>query len=187
LRPVPAALDWLAKCGLRELENGSIETARLYEPGSNLPYKVDVLEERNDQGYQLYDFYPVDKETYLEAQAASARDKHPVVIQTQGRRNTYNLNTVVAQYERIKAASPEERKGLYKELFGPRQRRRRTPDGKEIARIINSMNNNGAWIEDIAIWDYKPGQMIDERKIIRGFSVGTYISNMRMMMDYLSK
>ena len=46
------------------------------------------------------------------------------------------------------------------------------------------MNDNGAWIEDIEIWDYKPGQMIDEKKNIRGFSVGTYISHMGMMMDY---
>lgn len=186
LRPVPAALDWLVKCSLRELENGSIETARLYEPGSNLPYKVDVLEERNDKGYQLYDFYPVDKDTYLEAQAASARDKHPVVIQTQGRRNSFNLNAVIAQYERLKASSPDERQELYKELFGPRQMRRRNPDSNEIEGIINSMNDNGAWIEDIEIWDYKPGHMIDKRKTIRGFSVGTYISHMRMMMDYLS-
>jgi hypothetical protein len=177
-------MDWLARCELRTREDGSIETARLYEPGSNLPYIVELMEERNEQGYQLYHFRPVDKESYLETQKASAEDPHPVVKQTQGRVNAFKLASVEAQYERIKAASPEERQGLYRELFGPRQRKQSRPGSREIEEIILAMNDEGAWIEDIEIWDYKPGQMIEEKKTIRGFSVGTYISHMEKMMAY---
>ena len=184
LRPFPAAMDWLARCELRARDDGSIETARLYEPGTNLPYIVEVEEERNEEGYQLYDFRPVDKKSYLETQKASKGDKHPVVMQTQGRVNTFNLASVEAQYERIKAASPEESQDLYKEFFGPHPRKPSTPGSQEIEEIIHAMNDKGAWIEDIEIWDYKPGQMIEEKKTIRGFSLGTYISHMEKMMDY---
>ena len=102
----------------------------------NLPYIVKVEEERNEEGYQLYHFRPVDKKSYLETQQASAEDPHPVVKQTQGRVNAFNLASVEAQYERIKTASPEERQGLYREFFGLRPRKQSRPDIREIEEII---------------------------------------------------
>ena len=186
LSPIPTALDWLEKCGLRMLEDGSVEAARLYEPGTNLPYKVKVLEERDKEGYHLYEFLPVEYDAYLESRRASAGDLHPVVQQTQGRRYTFDLNGIIALYERINKASDEEREGLYLELFGSRERDRKKPDSMEIVSLINAMNDQGAWIEDIKIWDYKPGHMIEGKKTIKGFTVATYVSHMRRMIDFVT-
>jgi PelA/Pel-15E family pectate lyase len=186
LRPIPAALDWLEKSGLRVLDNGSIEAARLYEPGTNLPIKVDLMEERNDHGYHLYDFYSVDTETYLKARANSANTNHAVIKQVQGGLYTYKLEPVINQYEKIDAASAEEHKALYNELFRPKKRKIQTPTTGEVAQIIHAMNEQGAWIEDVKIWDYTPGQLVESRKTVRGISVGTYIQHMRLFMKYIS-
>jgi hypothetical protein len=184
LRPFPAALDWLSKSGLRDRDNGSVEFARLYEPGTNLPIKVEVLEERNQEGYDLYQFSPVDRETYLEARAASADDPHAVVKQVQGRPVYFNMDELIAGYERIKAASPKERQELYQELFKPVKQKKAKPAYEEMEQMIESMNEDGAWIEDIQVWDYQPDRMIESKKTIRGISVGNYIERMRRMMDY---
>jgi len=187
LRPIPAALDWLEKSGLRMLDGGSIEAARLYEPGTNLPIKVDLLEKRNEKGYHMYDFYAVDAETYLNARVGSAGSDHPVIRQVQGGLYTYKLEPVSARYEKIRAASAEERPMLYNELFRPRKRVVRMPDSREVSEIIDGMNEKGAWIEDVQIWDYTPGQLVEGRKSIRGISVGTYMQHMRLFMKYISK
>lgn len=186
LRPFPAALDWLFESGLRTTGNGSVEFARLYEPGTNLPIKVEVLEERNHEGYDLYKFTPVDRETYLGARAASADDPHAVVKQVQGRPVYFNMDKLIAWYERIKAASPKERQKLYQELFKPVKQKKAKPAYEEIEKLIGAMNEEGAWIEDIQIWDYQPDRMIEGKKTIRGISVGNYIKRMRRMMDYIA-
>ncbi len=186
LRPIPAALDWLGKSGLRVLDDGSIEAARLYEPGTNLPIKVDLLDERNEKGYHMYDFYAVDAEAYLKARASSATSNHPVIKQVQGGLYTYNLEPVIAQYEKIKAASVEQRTALDNELFRPQKRKIETPASMEVAEIINGISEQGAWIENVEIWDYTPGQLVEDRKTIRGISVGTYIQHMRLFMKYIT-
>ncbi len=185
LRPIPLALDWLKEAGLRVLDDGSIEYARYYEPGSNLPIQCDLLEERNEKGYDLYHYYPVDKKTYLTTRARSAGSTHAVIKQAQGGTVRYNLQTVMAMFERIREAPEEDQKKLYDELFLPKERTYERPGKQEIIEIINSMNDNGAWIENIEIWDNRPGQMIESRKTIRGISVRTYIRNMKLLMDFL--
>jgi hypothetical protein len=167
------------------MEDGRVEFARLYEPVTNLPIKVEVLEERNAEGYDMYRFEAVNKETYLEARAASADDPHAVVKQVQGRPVYFHLDAITAQYERIKTALPEERQALYSELYRPAERKRRKPAYEEIEALIAAMNDEGAWIEDIEIWDFRPGGMIEGKKTIRGISVGSYISHMRRMMEYI--
>jgi hypothetical protein len=49
------------------------------------------------------------------------------------------------------------------------------------------MDDSGAWIENIEIWDYRPDEMIEGRKTIRGIDVRTYISNMRRLMRFLEE
>jgi hypothetical protein len=186
LRPFPAALDWLSESGLRSTNNGSVEFARLYEPGTNLPIKVEVLEERNQEGYDLYQFTPVDRETYLEARAASADDPHAVVKQVQGRPVYFNMDELISWYERLKTASPKVRQDLYQELFKPVKQKKAKPAYEEMEQLIGAMNNEGAWIEDIEMWDYQPGCMIEGKKTLRGISVGNYIQRMRRMMNYIA-
>jgi hypothetical protein len=185
LRPVPLALDWLREAGLRIWEDGSTEFARYYEPGSNLPIQCDLLEKRNENGYHLYHYYAVDKKTYLETRASSAGTEHPVIKQAQGQTVRYHLDPVVATYERIRDNPEKDRKKLYDELFGPRQRKYKQPGVQEISEIIRSMNEDGAWIENIKIWDHQPGHLIEDRKTIRGIDVRTYINNMRRLMRFL--
>ncbi len=88
---------------------------------------------------------------------------------------------------KLEPASAEERTALYNELFRPRKRKIEAPAIGEVAEIINGMSEQGTWIEDVEIWDYTPGQLVEGRKTIRGISVGTYIQHMRLFVKYISK
>lgn len=185
LRPITLALDWLKETGLQTLDSGLIEYARLYNPGNNLPIQCDTLDKRNEEGYQLYHYYPVDKKTYLATRTKFAGTTHAVLMQAQGNVVKYDIRSVTALFERIKNAPEKDRKNLYNELFRSKQKIQKTPDIKVIKEIINSINTNGAWIEDIEIFDYQPGHMIKGKKTIRGISVGSYLKNMKLLMAYL--
>lgn len=107
--------------------------------------------------------------------------------QTQGGSIVYPLDAIAAQYKEIKNTSPDEMGRLYTELFKPEPVRRKKPDQSEISEMLETMNKEGAWVENIQIWDYTPGDMIEGKKTLRGFSLGTYISHMRKMLDNIKE
>jgi hypothetical protein len=108
-----------------------------------------------------------------------------VIRQAQGQTIRYQLDHVLSTYERIKNTPEEDRGRLYDELFRPIEERYRNKGIQEIREIIRSMNEDGAWIENIEIWDHRPGHLIEDRKTIRGIDVRTYIGNMKRLMHLL--
>ena len=134
----------------------------------------------------LYNFHPVEKKTYLETRARLAGSTNPVVIQSESGAIVYNLKETRADFERVKDVTEQDRQKLYEEFTSPGHwpyGRRTTPD---ISKIISSMNRDGAWIEDVELWDSTPGKMIQGTKTVRGINVETYIRNMRTLMHSLS-
>ena len=72
-------------------------------------------------------------------------------------------------------------------MSSPKKRLPRKPGENKISELISSLNEEGAWIEDVQIWDVKaPGEMIQGRKNIRGISTNTYMKNMRLLMVYIN-
>ena len=57
---------------------------------------------------------------------------------------------------------------------------------KDIIKLINAMNEQGAWIEPIEVLDSKPGEVCTGKKTIRGISTLSYIKNMRVLMGYIN-
>ena len=59
-------------------------------------------------------------------------------------------------------------------------------DGNEIRRIISTLDERGAWLEDLSIPHY-PDVVGHPRRIVKGINTQTYILNMQKLVGYLSK
>ncbi len=168
LRPISSAIQWLENSRLQVLDDGRSEFSRIYDPETNLPVNRRDTDDPTGEGYTLHHFYLDDTRPFT------------------GERTWHNLEQVIAQYEKVQSVAKEDEQVLYNQMFGPRKRMPRKPGEKKIADLINSLNQEGAWIEDIQMWDVKaPGQMICDRKTIRGISTDTYMRNMRLLMAYV--
>jgi PelA/Pel-15E family pectate lyase len=172
LRPIPMAIEWLETSRLGALEDGLSEFSRIYDPETNLPvFRIDHKDQLGSDGYPseypVYEHFPDSRKPFL------------------GERSRHNLEEVIAQYERVNHVAEEDAQALYDELFRGKRRKAEIPDNIQVSEIIQAMNDQGAWIEEIKVHDSKPGEMHkDKHKIIRGIDVSTYIRNMKMMMEY---
>jgi hypothetical protein len=92
---------------------------------------------------------------------------------------------VVDRYDRIKIIAKEDREKLYDELFRDKDRKTEKPEDKEVLKIINTMNDNGAWVGDIKVWDYSPDKMTIDRKVIRGIDIDLFMENTKKLMSYI--
>lgn len=92
---------------------------------------------------------------------------------------------------------PGKEHEMYDKLHGGKTRQSPVPDEKEIAKLINTMNENGIWIETIKVHDKTrtmnadPEYVVAEgpheyaAKDIQGFRIATFMQNMRLFMEYL--
>lgn len=185
LRPIPEAFNWLEASGLKKHDNGDTEFARMYEPGTNKPIAVDLLEKRNELGYDLYNFYSVDKQTYLDIRKETTTSSHVVLWQVNGAAFRYKLDKLKLKYEEIKAADKNKRSKLYNELSQKDWKQFNVPDDQVVSNLLRSVNSNGVWINDINLWDKQTGQLVEKRKQARGIDIGEFISNMEMLLTYV--
>jgi hypothetical protein len=168
LRPIPSAIQWLENSRLQVLDDGRSEFSRIYDPETNLPVNRKDTDDPSGEGYTLHHFYLDDTRPFT------------------GERTWHNLDQVIAQYEKVQSGAREEEQALYNEMFLPKTSKPQIPGDEKITELINALNKEGAWIEDIQMWDVNaPGKMIHGRKTIRGISTNTYMKNMRLLMVYI--
>jgi PelA/Pel-15E family pectate lyase len=182
LGPLPAAFDWLDASALRVLDNGEAEFARMYEPVSNMPIACELSDIKDENGYTQYIFKPVDKKTYLNIREHTSRFAHEVLMQFEGRSFKYNLIKAKSEYENIKSADKEKRKELYRDFYNSDRQRFFDEDELSINELLKSVNENGIWIEDVKLWDVQPGQMIEKKKTVKGFSVFSFYRNIEILL-----
>ena len=87
------------------------------------------------------------------------------------------------EYERVNALSPQQAMTEYR---AKKNRPESVPvvNSSAVENIIKSMDNRGAWIEEISIPDYED-VVNNPRRTLRGINTSTYIRNMRTMINYL--
>ena len=178
LRPIPLALEWMESVIIGVTDRGLPKYAEWYEPETNFPIRRENVPEVNDDGYMKYK-YTIDKKAKF--------IKFPGKLPERER------------YEKIRDAEPVKARELYHEMYENRRRRTLDTDGKTIAELIQSMNENGAWIETITVHDISRtmepnfesvrinGAYNYAVKNIQGISTRTYMRNMRLFMKYLNQ
>jgi hypothetical protein len=93
---------------------------------------------------------------------------------------------------------PGKERELYIRLFET-EKPGRNPDEERIRDLVNSMNEQGAWIESFTVHDIsrtmdpnfesvrEHGSYLYAVKELEGISTRTYMKNMKQCMDYLNK
>lgn len=178
LRPIPDALDWIESVILELDEDGDPKFARFYDPKTNYPIIKEILPEVTEEGYMKYKYTVDTTVTYV---------KPTVKLQ------------VREQYEMVRNVEPGKERELYQQLSENRRRRNKEVNEKDILERINSMNENGIWIETITVHDisrtmepnfkavFEKGTYDYAIKSFDGIATGTFIRNMYYFMDYLKQ
>lgn len=167
LRPIPSAIQWMESSRLQVLEDGRSEFSRIYDPETNLPVNRKDTDDPSGEGYTLHHFFLDETRPFM------------------GERSWYNLDPVIAQYERVKSVVKEDEEKLYDELFRPKSGKIEKPSVQQVKELINAQNDNGAWIEEIDMWDFTYGQMTKGRKKVKGISVANFMNHMRVLSAYI--
>ncbi len=181
LAPIPDAIQWLEKSAVGKLADGRLKLAQRYEYGTNLPIYLHRTDKVNSEGYGLWS------------------QSHEPDGST--RYQTVDIERLKREYERLSALTPEQAVNEYKYA----KTRKRTPervDTGEISRLIEALDDRGAWVEDVLVfamdvnrkyppgekWDnYNPSVDDDHASVhIQGISTRSFIRNMTLFINYLT-
>jgi len=177
LRPIPMALDWMESSVLGIDERGRPEFATWYDPLTNYPIIREDISEFTAEGYMKYSYTVDSSATY---------------VATPGKSTYRKL------YEKIRDVETGKEREMYESLF-QRNGRNRTTDEKKIADLINSLNENGAWIESFTVHDItrtmepnyesvnENGSYLYAVKELKGISSRTYMMNMNHFINFLNR
>lgn len=169
LRPVPATLEWMESVKIEVLEDGVYDLARYYDPETFLPIRKQFLDEKSPDGYILLHY--------------SSSDEVPF----SGRRQKVDYQKMKIEYDLLSGLNPEEVKELYNQR-ADQPESFKNPDKSKVIDLINGMNENGIWIEDLSVFDVSKTMTTlepEHKKIMRGFSIKTYMQNMEIFLGYL--
>jgi len=169
LRPVPATLEWMESVKIRELEGGQYELARYYDPVTFLPIKKQILDEKSPDGYILLHYFSSDE------------------VPFSGRKQNVNYRSMKNEFELLSSLNPHEVKELRVQRSG-QPKSYLNPGKREVIDLINGMNENGIWIEELSVFDVTKTMVTlgpEHKKLICGFSTKTYRKNMEIFMGFL--
>jgi PelA/Pel-15E family pectate lyase len=171
LRPIPATLQWMESSKISVLENGVYEMARYYHPETNLPIDFKILDKLNPEGYMTFHYFPSTEKPFS------------------GRKANVEYAKLKNDFTLLSNLKPGEERKLYDQRY-KRTRSLPNPDKSKVLQLISSMNKNGVWIEDLSVFDVTMTMVTEgpkESKIIRGFSMKTYMENMNTMMGFVQR
>ncbi len=178
LRPIPMALEWMESSVLEIDENGRPKFATFYDPCTNLPIIRNILPEFTPEGYMKYQYSLDTTASYI-----ALTEKLPIR----------------EEYEKIKDLKPEKYREMYEEMRRDRRRRSRNLTEEDILKLVNSMDEKGAWIESFTVHDIshtmdknydsvkKNGAYDYAIKELQGISTRTFIRNMQQFIAYMKK
>lgn len=166
LRGIPDAIDWLKSSPLPAGQSSDGHThAQFLEVGTNKPLYAHRSGTRVEDGRYWVDYQP-----------GNFPDHYGMQI-------TIDVDALRAEYERVNALTPEEaiaegRKEA--EAAEPVS----APAGDTVAKMIQSLDSRGAWVEELQVvdytdWKYKP------RRTFRGYSTATFVNNLRTLSAYV--
>ncbi len=180
LKPIPGAIEWLKKSMVEKTDDGLYTLYRRYEYGTNLPVFHHRSDKVTSEGYGIWDV-----------------DHTP---DSSSRTITVDIERIEREYDRLNAMSSEEARAEYKAS----KQQSSTPDKvdpEEVRRLINALDNRGAWVEDVVVFDmditrksppgvkwdnYNPDVDDDHAtRHIQGISTRSFIEHMTLFMHYL--
>ena len=168
LRGIPDALSWL-------------DSAKL-PPG------------HSDQGHTHAQFVEVgtDRPLYAHREGSSRRDGRYWVDYTPanfpghyGMQMKLDVAPLRKEYERVFALTPEEARAEYQKEKSA-QPAVPVVSAETIQGLVDSMNEKGAWIEDLSAPDYTDWKFKPSRHF-RGISTRTFTNNMNALLYYLKQ
>ena len=100
-----------------------------------------------------------------------------------GMQRRVEIEPLKKESDRVNALSPQQ---AMEEYRARKNRPKSVPAGNSSAveSIIKSMDNRGAWVEEISIPDYKD-TVNNPRRTLQGMNTATYIRNMRTMIKFI--
>lgn len=170
LRGIPDAIEWLESAKLppshitSESRQG-VTHATFYELGTNKPLYAHREGTSIETGRYWVDYNPV---KFLEHYGAQSR---------------IDIDAIKREYERANAQEPDEavQEYLLKKSLPPAVPK---VDPETVAGLIKSLDNRGAWVQEISIPDYKD-VVNNPRRKLQGINTGSYIRNMRTLIAFV--
>ncbi len=167
LHGIPDAIDWLDNSHLPpgHAPSDHYTHAMFVEVGTNRPLYPHVAGSGVDDGRTWVDHDPRD------------------VMPGYGMWYAVDMDALKAEYARISGLTPEQALAEYERA---RTAATTTPaiSPAKVEDIIDSLDDRGAWVEDITMRDYF-NPWFGERFTFRGISIRTFIANMRTMIAYV--
>jgi PelA/Pel-15E family pectate lyase len=163
---IPAAIDWMRNSPLPEDQReGRYTHATFYEPASNKPLYAHREGTSKETGRYWVDYSTEN------------------ILRGYGYRLSLNVDAIEKEYLRVAALSPLEASQEYRsqrDRVGSPQ----APGEKKIRKLLDSMDERGAWVETISVPDSKDYMNTPNREF-RGIDTATFLRNMRMLLAYL--
>jgi len=170
LTGIPAAIEWLEnsylpKDHITEESRPGVTHATFYEIGTNKPLYAHREGTSIENGRYWIDYEPRNFPGHY------------------GMQVRIDVDVLKREYERARAQDPDAAMQEY------RTRKALPPsvpkiDPGKVREIIKSMDERGAWVEEISIPDYKD-VVNNPRRKLRGIQTRTFITNMKTMINYL--
>ena len=167
LKPIPAAIRWLEGSAFGRTDNGRYRLARYYEVGTNKPIYQHRTEKVNDLGYGLYRY-----------------DSDSTGVSGGWIFTEIDIDGIKRGYERVSALNPEQAKAHYKK-GGNRKGKMSRVDPDNVTELLDTLNDRGAWVSEITVFNIPKTMTDNPRKTIRGIAVMTFVRNMRTLMNFL--
>ncbi len=167
LNGIPDAIEWLESSYLPDnhKSNKDVTHATFYELGTNKHLYAHREGTSIETGRYWVDYEP---------------RNFPGHYGLQGRRD---MAAVKREYERVNALTPEEAMAEYNRKKSDLRRANKV-DASGIEKLIDSLDNRGAWVEELSIPDYLD-VVNNPRRILQGIDTETYIKNMSALIGYL--
>jgi PelA/Pel-15E family pectate lyase len=164
LRGIPDALDWLdrEKLPAGHSEEGHTH-AQFVEVGTGKPLYAHREGTSRQQGRYWVDYEPGNFPGHY------------------GMQITLDIEALRKEYDRVSALTPADAKAEYEAEIAAVPASPEV-DPETVKNLLDSMNEKGAWIEDLSVPDYTDWKFKPRRQF-RGISTRTYVNNMRTLMD----
>ena len=94
-----------------------------------------------------------------------------------------NIERIKQNYQRIDSLTPEQARESY-ENSRKSSRRKSSVDNGKVEKIFSLLNDNGAWITDISISDFKKGMLSPPPETIRGIDIRVYLDYMNTLIGF---
>jgi len=167
LRGIPDAIEWLENSYLPDdhKQNDRVTHATFYELSTNRPLYAHREGTSIETGRYWVDYEPKNFPGHYGMQAS------------------INVDAVKKEYERVNSLTPEEAMAEYQRAKNSKPSVRKV-DPKMVEKLIKDLDRRGAWVETIYIPDYID-LVHNPRRTLEGINTGTFIRNMRTLIDYL--